>query len=39
VAYVHGVRFILRWPKHFGLLDEAEQERKAWGMTRGKRSW
>ena len=39
MAYVHGARFILRWPKHFGLLDEAEQERKAWEITRSKRSW
>jgi hypothetical protein len=33
VAFVHGVRFIMRWP------DTQGQERKAWEITRGKRSW
>jgi hypothetical protein len=30
---------VIRWPKHYHLLDEMEQERKAWQITRGKRSW
>ncbi len=33
------MRFILRWPKHCGLLDEFEQERPAWQCVHGKRSW
>jgi hypothetical protein len=39
LAYMHAVRFVLRWPKYYGLVDEEEQERAAWQMTRGKRSW
>lgn len=39
LAYVHAVRFVLRWPKKYGLLDELGQERPAWQCTRGKRSW
>jgi hypothetical protein len=39
LAYLHGVRFLLRWPKHYGLLDEFEQERPAWQCVREKRSW
>jgi hypothetical protein len=39
LAYVYAVRFILRWPKHYRLVDVEGQERKAWEMTRGKRSW
>jgi hypothetical protein len=39
LAYVHSVRFILRWPKAYRLVDAEGQERKAWEMTRGKRSW
>lgn len=39
LAYVHAVRFVLRWPKRYGLLDELGQERPAWQCTRGKRSW
>jgi hypothetical protein len=38
LAYVHAIRFVLRWPKYYGLLDENDQMRKAWEMTRGKRS-
>lgn len=34
-----GVRFIMRWPKAYSLLDGAGQPRKAWQITRGKRSW
>lgn len=39
MAYVHAVRFIMRWPKHYRLLDEHWCERKAWQITKGKRSW
>jgi hypothetical protein len=39
LAYVHALRFVLRWPKHYGLVDDLGQERKAWEFTRGKRSW
>lgn len=39
LAYVHSVRFVMRWPKNYGLLDEFEQERLAWQCARGKRSW
>jgi hypothetical protein len=39
VALVHCVRFIMRWPKHYRLTDEQGVERKAWQITRGKRSW
>lgn len=32
-------RFVLRWPKGYKLIDAAGQERKAWEIARGKRSW
>lgn len=38
LASVHAVRFVMRWPKHYQLLDEQGQERKAWELSRGKRS-
>jgi len=38
LAYVHAVRFVLRWPKHYRLTDEKGRQRKAWEITRGKRS-
>ena len=38
LAYIYAVRFVLRWPKHYHLLDEQGRERKAWEITRGKRS-
>jgi hypothetical protein len=38
LAYVHAVRFVLRWPKQYRLTDEQERQRKAWEVTRGKRS-
>jgi hypothetical protein len=34
-----GVRFVLRWPKGYKLVDAQGQKRKAWEITRGKRSW
>ena len=39
MASVHAVRFIMRWPKHYRLIDEQGRLRKAWQITRGKRSW
>jgi hypothetical protein len=38
LAYVHALRFVLRWPKQYRLTDEQGQQRKAWEITRGKRS-
>lgn len=38
LAYVHAVRFVMRWPKQYRLIDEQERQRKAWEITRGKRS-
>ena len=38
-VFYNAVRFILRWPKHYQLLDETGQARPAWQLTRGKRSW
>lgn len=35
----HNVRFVLRWPKRYKLLDPWAEERKAWEIARGKRSW
>ena len=32
------VRFVLRWPKQYGLIGPDGQERKAWQLLRGKRS-
>ena len=34
-----GVRFVVRWPKRYQLLDSKEIERKAWQIARGKRAW
>lgn len=33
------LRFVLRWPKHYKLVDELGQQRKAWEILRGQRSW
>lgn len=33
------VRFVVRWKKGNKLIDAAGQERKAWEIARGKRSW
>lgn len=38
-AFVHAVRFVLRWPSHYRLVDETGQLKKAWEIARGKRSW
>ena len=38
-AFLHGTRFVLRWPKNFYLLDEQEQLRKPGEISKGKRTW
>jgi hypothetical protein len=38
-AFLHGARFVLRWPKHYYLLDEQGQLRKPGEIAKGKRSW
>jgi hypothetical protein len=38
-AFLHGTRFVLRWPKNYYLLDEQEQLRKPGEISKGKRSW
>lgn len=38
-AAEHGVRFVLRWQKGYKLVDAQQERRKAWQITRGKRSW
>lgn len=37
--FVAGVRFVLRWPHKYRLLDEHGVEKQAWEIARGKRSW
>jgi hypothetical protein len=34
-----GIRFVLRWPKRFQLVDAQGQRRPAWQIARGKRAW
>src|SRR5258708_19134629 len=34
-----GVRFVMRWPKRYQLLDSKGVERKAWQIALGKRAW
>ena len=34
-----AVRFVLRWPKGYKLVDATGRERKAWEIARGQRSW
>lgn len=38
-AFAASVRFVLRWPGRYKLLTAAGEERKAWQIARGKRSW
>lgn len=38
-AFLHGARFVLRWPKNYYLLDEQEQLRKPGEISKGKCSW
>ena len=39
VLFDYWVLFVMRWPRGYKLLDEEGRERKAWQITRGKRSW
>lgn len=39
LAFVSAVRFVMRWPKKYTLIDENGQRKKAWEIARGKRSW
>ena len=38
-AFLHGARFVMRWPRNYSLLDESEQLRKPGEISKGKRSW
>lgn len=38
-AFLHGARFVLRWPKNYMLVDENGQLRKPGEISKGKRSW
>lgn len=38
-VFLHGARFVLRWPKNYQLLDECEQLRKPGEISKGRRSW
>ena len=38
-VFLHGARFVLRWPKNYYVLDEQEQLRKPGQLSKGKRSW
>jgi hypothetical protein len=41
ITYVlkYPIRFLLRWKKDYKLIGPDGQEKKAWQITRGKRSW
>jgi len=39
LAFTHAVRFVLRWPKNYRLLDLEGRERKPGEISKGKRSW
>lgn len=39
MAFVHAVRFVMRWPKRYKLSPVEGESRPAWQLTRGKRSW
>jgi hypothetical protein len=38
-AFLHGARFVLRWPKNYHLLDQQDQLHKPGQISKGKRSW
>src|SRR5207253_1878354 len=38
-VYAQGARFVLRWPKRYGLLNLQGEKHPAWQLTRGLRSW
>jgi hypothetical protein len=39
VAFSSAARFVIRWPKHYQLMDLQGNLRKAWEINRGQRSW
>jgi len=39
LCFERSLRFLLRWPKDYKLQDAQGTRRKAWQITRGKRSW
>jgi len=39
LAFTYLIRFVLRWPTGYTLIDQDGVLRKAWHFTRGKRSW
>jgi hypothetical protein len=39
VLFDYWALFVMRWPMGYKLLDEQGRERKAWEITKGKRSW
>lgn len=39
MAFTYAARFVLRWPKHYKLIDQDGKLRKAWEINRGKPSW
>jgi hypothetical protein len=39
LAFQYPIRFVVRWPKAYKLLDTNAQLRKAWKIAQGKRSW
>ena len=39
IAFTHAVRFVMRWPKNYKLLDPTDQLRKPGEISKGKRSW
>lgn len=36
--FVHAVRFVIRWPKNYKLIDEQGRLRKPGEISKGKRS-
>jgi hypothetical protein len=39
LAFTYLIRFVMRWPRGYTLVDGKGVQRKAWEITRGKRSW
>jgi hypothetical protein len=39
LAGSYRIRLVMRWRSDYNLIDEAGVERKAWQISRGKRSW
>lgn len=39
LAFSYLIRFVMRWPRSYTLLDEDGTQKKAWQITQGKRSW